>query len=306
MSRWPDPGALELLVAVAEHGSLAAGARAVGMAQPNASRSISRLERHLRVPLLQRSTAGSRLTPAGVVAVEWARDAVTALQRLTDGAAGLVGDDEGELRVSASQTVAEHLLPVWLARFRVQHPAARVSVRVSNTGAVVDGLRQGDADLGFVEGPRAPTGLRSVVVARDELLLVCAQDHPWARRQDAVTPAELATTPLVTREPGSGTRVALEEAIGSLATPALELASNASVRLSVVTGAAPGVLSRLAVADALDVGSLVVVPIDGVDLRRDLRGVWNGPRRPSGHVAELLAAAVAVTDAASPTPGSSR
>ncbi|NNG40475.1 LysR family transcriptional regulator [Flexivirga sp. ID2601S] len=291
MSTWPDLSALELLVAVADHGSLSAGARATGMAQPNASRSIARLERHLGVSLLHRSTHGSSLTPAGLLVVDWSRTVMDAAREVVDGARSLAADGTETIVVAASQTVAEHLLPAWLALFRARRPEVRVMVQVHNSQEVVDTLLAGRCDVGFVEGPRPPGGVHHLVVAEDELVLVCSPDHPWSTRSRPVTADELSETPLVTRESGSGTRVALDQALGRPVQPAMELPSNAAVRVSVASGGAPAVLSRLAVDDALAAGSLCEVPVAGLDLRRPLRAVWTGPRRLGGAAADLLAVA---------------
>ena len=292
MSQWPDVAALELLVAVADHGSLAAAARAVGTAQPNASRSMARLERSVGVPLLHRSTRGSTLTPAGLLVTDWARDVVAASRRLVDGAALLAQDTSrsSSLRVSASQTVAEHLLPRWLAEMRSAHPESRVRVTVHNSHEVARDVLRGAADVGFIEAPAPPSGLHHTVVARDELVLVVPSGHPWASRQDPVTTAELTTTPLITREAGSGTRMALDEALGRPVTSLLEVPSNAAVRVSVQAGSGPAVLSRLAVGDAVAAGTLAQVPTV-LDLHRELRAVWHGPRRTQGLAAELIAVA---------------
>lgn len=291
VSEWPALTAVELLVAVADHGSLAAGARAVGMAQPNASRSIVRLERHLKLSLLQRSTAGSTLTPAGLLVVEWSRSVLFAARDLTDGAAALAADGSGSMTVSASQTVAEHLLPLWLSELRMTHPDMRVTVRVHNTQDVLDDVLHGRCSVGFTEGPATPTGVHALVVARDELVLVVCPTHPWADRDGPLTAGQLRETPLVTREPRSGTRVALDTALGAPVQPALELSSNAAVRVSVMSGTAPAVLSRLAVADALAAGTLREVPVTGLDLRRPLHAVWTGPRRLAGPAADLVSVA---------------
>jgi len=284
---WPDLGALELLVAVADHGSLSAGARAAGMAQPNASRSISRLERHLGVTLLHRSTRGSTLTDPGLLVVEWARTVVAAGHELLDGARSLASGTTESIVVAASQTVAEHLLPAWLGALRVVHPDLRVTVHVRNTHDVLDELREGRCNLGFIEGPRPPGGVNHLVVAHDELILVAPPGHPWASRRGPVTRDELRNTPLVTREAGSGTRNALDDALGAPAQPALELSSNAAVRVSVASGTAPAVLSRLAVTDALAAGTVREVPTT-IGIRRDLRAVWTGPRRLRGVAADLV------------------
>ncbi|MBO1757566.1 MULTISPECIES: LysR family transcriptional regulator [Dermacoccus] len=310
MTTWPDLATLELLVALADEGSLSAAARRCGVAQPNASRSIARLERGLGLSLIHRATTGARVTTDGLLVVEWARATLEAARALETGVAALRARTQAPLVVMASQTVAEHLLPGWIAGW--QHAAGGagaggasphdpslgetrgISVAVGNTTEVLAAARGGEVDLGFIEGPGAPPGLNSVVVAHDDLVLVVAPQHPWAARS-RVRAEELAATPLVARESGSGTRVALRRALAPLdvAPPALELASNAAVRVSAAAGTAPAVLSRLAVDDALRAGTLVEVGVDGVDLTRNLRAVWAGPRRLTNPAAAALLATAA-------------
>lgn len=290
MTARPDPLALELLVAVAATGSVGAAARTVGMAQPNATRSLARLERQLGLDLVVRSTRGSTLTDAGAVLVDQARQALAAMDAVTASAATLRGDSTRPLPVAASQTIAEHLLPRWLSTLRSQQPNSAVAVHVHNSHDVVDDVRSGRTALGFVEEPTVPGDLHSTVVAHDEMVLVVAPHHVWAGRSRAVRADELARTALITREPGSGTRMALDEALDQQVRPHLELPSNAAVRVSVASGAAPAVLSRLAVADALSAGTLVTVPL-GLQLRRPLRAVWTGSRRLSGLAADLVSIA---------------
>lgn len=287
MSRWPDLAALEVLVAVADHGSLGAAARAAGMAQPNATRSISRLERQLGTALVVRTARGSSLTPAGAVLVDLARKTLEAAGAMRDAAATLGKESTTTLSVAASQTIAEHLLPAWLAALRAAQPQASVSVHVHNSHDVVDDVRAGRAAIGFVEDPSVPGDMHHVTVARDDMVLVVAPHHVWAARTKPVNADELASTPLITREAGSGTRVALDRALGSAIEPYLELPSNAAVRVSVASGAAPAVLSRLAVADALAAGTLVTVPL-AMKLRRPLRAVWTGRRQLTGVAAEMV------------------
>ena len=290
MSAWPDLTSLELLVAIADHGSVGAAARAVGVAQPNATRSIGRLERALGVDLVVRSTRGSTLTPAGMTIVELARRTLSAATDFTETARSLRAGEGATMRVAASQTIAEHLVPTWLSALRTSHPQTAVELHVHNSHDVVDDLRAGRVGLGFVEDPTVPRDVHSTVVAHGQMVLVVAPPHVWATRRKPLTPEELARTPLITREAGSGTRVALDRALGVAVTPYLELPSNAAVRVSVASGAAPAVLSRLAVVDAIAVGSLVPVPL-ALRLDRPLRAVWIGQRRLSGVAADLVAIA---------------
>ncbi|GAB2865421.1 LysR family transcriptional regulator [Nocardioides pacificus] len=288
----PDLTALDLLVRVGELGSLGAAARATGMAQPNASRALSRLERQLGVVMLVRSPTGSRLTTEGGVVAEWAREALAGVDRVVVGSRSLAERRRAHLSVAASLTVAEYLAPQWLARFRRLNPELRVSLDVRNSGGVLALVAGGTVPLGFVESPTVPRSVGSTTVARDQLVVVVGPGHPWARRRRPVGPEELAASDPVVRESGSGTRETLVRALDragvELGPLGLELASTAAVKAAAAAGDAPAVLSELAVVSELASGQLVAVAVGGLDLTRALRAVWPAAMRPSGPAADLV------------------
>ncbi|MFI5975987.1 LysR family transcriptional regulator [Streptomyces sp. NPDC051452] len=286
--RVPDLAALELLLAVARLGSLGAAAREVGVTQPAASARLRSMERQLGVALVDRSPRGSRLTDAGALVTDWARRVVEAAAAFDAGARALRDTRDSRLRVAASMTIAEYLLPGWLLALHAARPDTAVSLLAGNSAKVAELLLSGEADLGFVEGLSVPTGLDSTVIAHDRLIVVTAPGHPWARRRRPVTAEELAATPLILRERGSGTRQVLDAALGGLARPLIELSSTTAVKASAVSGAGPSVLSELAVGEELAMRRLVSVPVEGIALRRALRAVWPTGHRPTGPARELL------------------
>ncbi|MBT2422114.1 LysR family transcriptional regulator [Streptomyces sp. ISL-22] len=286
--RVPDLGALELLLAVARLGSLGGAARELGITQPAASSRIRSMERQLGVALVDRSPRGSRLTDAGALVTDWARRVVEAAEAFDAGAQALRDRRDSRLRVAASMTIAEYLLPGWLLALRAQRPDTAVSLLAGNSTVVAERLLADEADLGFVEGLTVPTGLDSVVIAHDNLIVVTAPGHVWSRRRSPLEASELAATPLILREKGSGTRQVLDAALGGLARPLIELSSTTAVKAAVVSGAGPAVLSELAVGEELSMRRLVSVPVAGVSLARDLRAVWPTGHRPVGPARDLL------------------
>lgn len=296
-----QPATVRLLVSVADAGSLSAGARAIGMAQSNASRSIAGLERRLGYPLLTRSTSGSTLTPEGALTVEWAREVLDAVDRFAAGAAALAAAPDPELVVGASMTIAEYLIPDWISAFRTAHPATRTTLRIDNSQHVIEAVRSGDVAIGFIETPDVPADVDTAVIGRDRLVVAVANDHPWLDRRAPLTLAELAATPLVEREPGSGTRASLDAATRSAtgaerARPIAELNSNSAICHSVIAGLGPAVLSRLAVQAPFRAGRLSIVPVAHHDLGRELRAVWRRGHAPAGAAARLLEIAAAAGD----------
>jgi DNA-binding transcriptional LysR family regulator len=277
----PDLIELELLDSIAELGSLGRAAARHGMSQPAVSQRMTQLERNLAVTLLRRTRAGTSLTPAGERIAVLARRVLGEAYALMAGVAAVVAEEGNHLRVAASLTVAEYLLPGWLSALHRESPNVSLAVEVTNSAKVFARVRDASADVGFVEGHETRLGGMSTVVVRsDHLVVVVAPGHPWARRTSAVAGPELAAADLIVREPGSGTREVLDKALGSWggARSWLELGSTAPILAAARRGEGPAVLSALAVAEDVGAGRLVAVRTDGVDLSRSLRAVWPADR----------------------------
>ncbi|MCB0999548.1 MAG: hypothetical protein KDB40_09645 [Acidimicrobiales bacterium] len=185
------------------------------------------------------------------------------------------------LRITASLTVAEYVVPRWLHANRTAG-GPPVELAVANSVAVVRSVVDGAAELGFVETPRRFAGVTTASVGGDRLVVVVGAGHPWSRRRSSLSPAELAATPLLCREAGSGTRDAFEAALARLelvpAAPLAVLASTTTLKAATTAGDGACVLSALAVAGELADGRLVEVPVHDFDLSREFRAVWPAGR----------------------------
>src|SRR5699024_11776511 len=155
----------------------------------------------------------------------------------------------------------------------------------------------GEYEIGFVESPTVPEHLHQSVLGEDPLELVVAPDHPWALRSargETIHLGELAKTPLVIREAGSGTRALVDELLEPFdpVRAVSELNSTAAIIRAVRAGAGPAILSRLAAGDELADGRLVSVPVADGTPRRKLRAVWTGPATLVGSPARMLETAL--------------
>jgi DNA-binding transcriptional LysR family regulator len=296
----PDLATLDLLLSVAELGSVGRAAEAHGIAQPSASAKLTQLERRLGLSVLVRTSRGTTLTPVGETVVAWAREVVAAAHVLADGVLTLRHDRAVRLRIAASLTIAEYLLPEWLLELRRKDPASDVSVLVTNSHEVVSNVRAGNADLGLVESPSLPDDLSAQRIGSDRLVLVVSPDYPLAARAHSpLRPHDMADLVLLVREPGSGTRdtffTALATALHRTDPPPLphasELGSTTTIIATARAGGGVGVVSARAAAADIAAGTLVELSVSGLALTRDLHALWAGQAPPALGAALIRVAA---------------
>ncbi|WP_313356449.1 LysR family transcriptional regulator, partial [Microbacterium sp.] len=244
-----DVRPLRALVQVASDGSISRAARTLGLTQQALSARLRAFEREMDVELLHRSPRGTVLSPQGDLVVVWAREALAAMDRFNAAVGSLRQHSATDLVVAVSQTVAAHLLPGWVAALHGRQIGrgrpSSVVFDTANSDEVIRKVQEGECALGFIESPHIPSGLGSRVVHWDSMVVAVGLQHPWAGR-DSVEFAEVAATPLIVREQGSGTRAALDQVLSaagySAEPPASVLSTEAAVRSAAIAGIAPAVL----------------------------------------------------------------
>lgn len=253
---------LRIFVAVAEREHVTQAAREINLTQSAVSAAISTLEARYDIKLFDRIGRRIALTEAGRMFLGEARGVLARAASAEAMLADFAGLKRGHLALAASQTVANYWLPPLLAQFRAAYPGVTTSLTIGNTETVARMVREGEADLGFVEGSIEEAALSITEVAKDQLTIVIST----AEAKDIKTPLNAATiTALkwVFRERGSGTRAIFEDALTRLGVAAsdldivLELPSNEAVRTAVIAGAGAAALSQLALGVALQSGTLV-------------------------------------------------
>lgn len=246
---------LEVFAAIARTGSARAAADRVARSQSAASTALADLEAVLAVQLFDR--VGRRL-----VLNENGRALLPVASALLEQAAELEdlfrGEHAAALRIAASLTVGEYLLPPLLAGWKVQHPHSRVRMLIGNTSEVIASVTTNDADVGFIEGSQTHPDLRVQSWLSDELVIVAAPGHALAGR--IISARQLAAASWILRELGSGTRQAADEwLLGHLGmiNVEFELDSTEAIKRLAMAGAGLACLSRHAVAENLVHGTLV-------------------------------------------------
>ena len=249
---------LEVFVATARAGTTRSGAERLARSQSAASADIVGLEATLGVALFDRVRRRLLINENGLALLPKATsllDHAAELEHLYTGA------HAAPLRVAASLTIGEVLLPELVALWKQSHPTSPVYVTVANSTEVIAAVAAFDVDIGFIEGPQTHPDLSVLPWRTDEMVVVVAAGHALAGARH-IDHAVLRAQPWALREAGSGTREAsdrwLLEHLGSIDI-AFELGSTETLKRVVATGAALGCISRHAAATALADGTLVAL-----------------------------------------------
>ena len=263
---------LALFHAVARAGGISRGAELARVSQPAVSKQIKELEGALGIRLLERLPRGTRLTDGGRLLAEYAQRLAALEQEAARAVEEFRGLKRGRLAIGASTTIGAYLLPQALGEFHRRHPDLELQLEIANTQAIQRLLLVGKVELGLTEGLMEAEHLDSKIFAEDELVAIAPRGHPLLKRKH-VTMRHLCHEPFVMREEGSGTRAVVELALrkrGLSVKPVLSLAGTEAVKHAVIAGIGLAIVSRLAIHCELQAGSLTVVPINDLKIRRPL------------------------------------
>ncbi|WP_263366623.1 LysR family transcriptional regulator [Edaphobacter bradus] len=271
---------LKVFRTVAEGLSFRKAAEVLHLSQPAVSQQIRALEEEAGVRLFDRAGGEGHgtqiaLTEAGRVLLKYANRAAQTMAEAQRALAALNHEVAGELRLGASTTVAQYVLPHILGAFLRQYPHVKLSVVSGNTERIVQVVAEERVALGLIEGPAMRREVKTERMTRDEMVLIASPDHPWAALKGSIDVAELAKVPLVLREQGSGSRRVVERALKHAGLPlkslqvAMELDSTEAIISGVEAGLGVGFVSRWSVTKVLRLGSVRVVRIKGLQIVRD-------------------------------------
>jgi DNA-binding transcriptional LysR family regulator len=257
------------------------------LTQPAVTLQIKTLEQQLGVQLFDRSGARISLTPAGVLLLKYARKIENLEAAAMAGMLRFANEQRGELRIGASLTIAQYILPHILGEFRQQHPRIRASVITCNTEQVLESLLAREVALGFIEGPALRRDIKTETFLEDEIVLMVPPAHEWSER-GFVEPEELKQERILVRERGSGTRRVVELALqknglrAKHLSLAMEFDSTEGIITSVEAGLGVGFASLWSISKELQLGTLRAVPIRGIRITRPLSLAYPIGQDPQG------------------------
>jgi DNA-binding transcriptional LysR family regulator len=263
---------LDIFAATAASGNLTRAAGRIGLSQSAASMALAELERQFSEPLFDRVGKRLVLNERGRALLPRAQEVLARVREIGDLFGSEAGRLAGELRIGASSTIGNYLIPHLLGQLAGGHPELKLHLDVVNTEQVIAGMAAFAYDIGFVEGPCRRPELETIPWRDDTLAVFAAAGHPLAAKA-VLTPVDLAAARWILREPGSGTREVFETAVAGRLAPLhvfLELGHSEAIKQAVEAGLGIGCLSLLTLERALAVGVLKLLPTPFLDFSRTL------------------------------------
>lgn len=259
---------LEVFLAVARTQNISRAAEALSMSQSAVSGALSDLEHHFDVQLFDRigkriqlNELGKMLRPRAESLLEQALDLERALRQHSE---------VGRLQIGATLTIGNYLAVELMARFMREQPGAQITLEVANTAEIVQKVINFELDIALVEGELAHQDLEITPWREDELVVFCAPQHPLASKQQ-LSDDDLRDATWIVRETGSGTRQTFERALHGLVPELnimLELQHTEAIKRAVAAGLGIGCISRVALQEAFQRGSLVPLAVPHRDFHR--------------------------------------
>jgi DNA-binding transcriptional LysR family regulator len=269
---------LHVFAAIARHENISLAARDISLTQSAASMALKELELQLDAQLFHRQGKRLKLNSLGITL----QPKVQQLLRLASEIETLATQDglAGQLRVGASSTIGNYLVPSIIAGFLGENRGVRIDLKIANTEQIVDDLLHLRIDIGLIEGLCDHPTIERIPWRDDDLKIFCARNHPLARKKK-ITFRELAEASWILRESGSGTRAIFTNATHDRFQPTgqlLELGNSEAIKQAVKTGFGISCLSELAIAAELKHHELCLLQVEDLDLRRQLFIIKNRAR----------------------------
>lgn len=271
---------LEAFVAIVKHKSFSKAAESLYITQPTISTHIKNLEYELNATLINRSSKKIHLTQAGAILHKYAVDILNkrdyAIYSLND----YKGKIEGLLEISASSVPEEHLLPEMLKSFNEIFPDVQFKISKYDSGLILKKIIQGEINFGIVGSKTDSSKLEYLRIMNDEIILAAPRNEIYSSISE-ITPEDLKAFKFILREKGSGSRKALEDALSEHGISLSELSvsafieNNRTIVECLKKDMGLTFLSRNVVAKDLEEGSVISIPVKGMEIRRDFYFVYN-------------------------------
>ncbi|MEN8199237.1 MAG: LysR family transcriptional regulator [Thermodesulfobacteriota bacterium] len=282
---------LEIFNAVVESGQVTKAAQSLFITQSAVSLALSEMENQLGGALFDRSGRSLELNDRGRYFLPLSRDILDKLDDLDSLMNEKDGQFAGALKLVASSTIGNYVLPYLITAFKSMHPNVHVNMLVCNTETAEKLIIDRAVDLGFVEGKVSNEQISVTDWFRDELVLISNTIEDTEEEKVCDVTNDLKNYKWVMREAGSGTAQIFKSKLGRYVTDlniVMELGHSEAIKKAVEAGAGIGCLSNLTVCRAITRGWLRQVPLKGVDMRRQLTVIRHKNREKTRLMDEFL------------------
>lgn len=295
---------LQIFIAIVESGSTTAAAERIALSQSATSAALKELESLLTTRLFDRVGKRLLLNDAGRALLPQARWVLDGAQGIESQFGASTETIASRLRVGASTTIGNYLMPGLIASFRDTHPDTQIAVNIGNTQDIAAAVANFEVDLGLIEGPSHQPELKATAWMRDELVIVCAPGYELAQHlpQEKLksahkVPLEVSLKSLgeaqwLLREPGSGTREAVEQALRPhlhQLQADLQLGGTEAIKQAAAEGLGVTCLSRCVIEDFVTLGRLVVLNTALPPLTRRFYLIQHEKKYPSAGLERFIA-----------------
>jgi DNA-binding transcriptional LysR family regulator len=276
---------LQIFAAIAHYGSFTRAAEELFLTQPTVSQQMKQLTKAIGVPLYEQIGKRIYLTDAGKAVLSVSQDISQRFNELEMTLADIKGLKQGNLRLAAI-TTAKYFVPRILGVFRQRYPGISISLQIANRQQILDRLSNNLDDLYFIGQPPEDLDINLRHFLDNPLVVIAPRHHPLAHEK--LIPLErLAKEPLIMREPGSGTRMAVEDFFTENRLPMrveMEIGSNEAIKQAVVGGLGLSILSRHSLTLEGAQGPLVILDVEGFPIQKHWYVIY-----PSGKQLSIVA-----------------
>ncbi|MFD2627490.1 LysR family transcriptional regulator [Oceanobacillus kapialis] len=282
--------ALKTFITLADVGNFTRTSEALHISQPSVSLHIKNLEKEFQTELFVRSPKSVQITPTGKILYDRAKQIIAMYEQTQEDIAAHHQSIQGQLKIGASFSIGEYILPVFLQQLQRDFPALELEVVIGNTEEIVEQVRLFQVDVGLIEGQSNDKELSVHPFMKDELSIICSTDHELAGKSP-ISINELHGQTWITREDGSGTREYLNHVIrsnGLTVKSMLTISSNQGIKESVMRGMGLSLLSRSVISREKEHGSLVALEVDDVHFTRTLSYIYSPVMRSKKSVETFI------------------
>jgi DNA-binding transcriptional LysR family regulator len=271
----PSINDLAIFLVACETKNFSQAGRQLHLSQPAISQTIINLEKHFGAKLFIRQGRTVYLTEIGQALRPMAQELISATRRMEETISSLQGEVVGEFEIGCSTATGKYLLPNLIARFRRSCPLVRVNVLVTSRESVIRKLVAGEVSMGVSSRRIEHRDLEYKEFFTDEVILIVPADHPWAGFRN-IYPDDLLDEPMILREDSAGTIKVLKKGLlgqdisMDMLNVAMVLGNAEAIAMAVEEGIGITFISRLAAARGIELGRLVEVEVEGMNLYRKI------------------------------------